>query len=269
LVRNYSLIMMLIFVLALATGCGSTGQSPKASSGAAKDQAVEKKSLLVYSGAGLRKPMDELGKMFQEKTGITIQYTYAGSAQCVNQILTTDKGDVFLPGDSAELKTIIEKGMVSAQKPLVLHVPVLAVPKGNPAGIAKLEDLIKPNIKIALGDPKANPIGKLSDEILMDKGILEKVEKNVTVRTATANEPLTYLLMRQVDAAIIWEDNMVGNENIELLNIPDFNKYIKTVPVVILKCSAEPELAAEFANFVSSQDALMIWEKWGFKPANR
>jgi len=269
LVRNCRQIIILVFVLTMVAGCGSTGQSPKTTSGAAIDQAVEKKNLLVYSGAGLRKPMDELGKMFQEKTGVTIQYTYAGSAQCVNQILTTDKGDVFLPGDSAELKAIIEKDMVNTQKPVVLHVPVLAVPKGNPAGIAKLEDLIKPNVKIALGDPKANPIGKLSDEILMDKGILEKVEKNVTVRTATANEPLTYLTMRQVDAAIIWEDNMVGNENVELLDIPDFNRYIKTVPAAVLKCAAEPELAAEFADFVSSQDALKIWEKWGFKPADR
>jgi len=43
--------------------------------------ADEGDSLLVYSGAGLRKPMDEIAQVFKEKYGIQIQYTYGGSAQ--------------------------------------------------------------------------------------------------------------------------------------------------------------------------------------------
>jgi len=36
------------------------------------------KSIMVYSGAGMRKPMNEIGKVFQERFGTDVHYNYAG-----------------------------------------------------------------------------------------------------------------------------------------------------------------------------------------------
>lgn len=258
------LCFLLIFTSCFIGGCKFTDNSAKSTEG--KEQ-LQQNSILVYSGAGLRKPMEELGKMYQEKTGTSVEFSYGGSAQCVTKILTINKGDIFLPGDVAELKPLLEKDKITAQKPVVLHIPVLAVPKGNPAGITGLQDLTKPGLKVVLGDVKANPIGKLADRVLKDAGIFEQVEKNVVARAATVNELFTYLAMRQADVSIIWEDNLVGNDKLELVQTDGLAKHIKTVPIVSLKCSQNPEAAAQFLNFVSSKEAQAVWAKWGFKPA--
>lgn len=266
--RAATLLLCLFLLGSVAlTGCGNSEGRENQSSQAGANNA---KSLLVYSGAGLRKPIEEIGAAFQAETGIKVTYTFGGAAQLNNQILLTNQGDVYLPGDIAELKPVREKNLVAWEKNVVEHIPVLAVPKGNPAGIHKLADLKRPGVKVALGDPKANPIGKLADQLLQKYGLLEAVTKNVVVRTPTANELAVYLSTKQADAAIIWEENCQGTKDkIELIPVPELKDYVKTVPVAVLNCSQEKELAQQLAEFIVSPPAYQIWAKWGYKPVNQ
>lgn len=265
---RFSIVMFIIVIMGLTGACGVKNNSVGNNTGQEKDKngSVEK-HLMVYCGAGLRKPAEALGKKFQEKTGIIIDYSFGNAAQNVNQILTTDKGDAFIPGDMAELKPIREKEKIAAEKDVVLHTPVLAVPKGNPAGIKGLKDLTKPGIKVVLGDNKATPIGKLADKAFTKAGIMDQVEKNVVARTATANELFTYLSMKQADASIVWEDTVLDNDKIEVVPTQDLDKFIKTVGVVTLKSSQDAESSAKFAEFVSSDEGMAIWKQMGFKAA--
>ena len=57
-----------------------------------------KDMLLVYSGAGMRKPMDKIGIAFEKKYGVAVTYNYAGSNTLLSQIELTKKGDVYMPG---------------------------------------------------------------------------------------------------------------------------------------------------------------------------
>ena len=58
----------------------------------------EGSSLMVYCGAGMRKPMDEIGVLFEQEHGITVEYNYAGSNTLLSQINITQQGDVYMPG---------------------------------------------------------------------------------------------------------------------------------------------------------------------------
>ncbi|MCK5350148.1 MAG: substrate-binding domain-containing protein, partial [Desulfobacula sp.] len=52
---------------------------------------------------------------------------------------------------------------------VVKHIPVIVVPKGNPGNIKSLSGLARKDVKIALGDPRACAIGKLSKKLLQKK----------------------------------------------------------------------------------------------------
>ena len=43
-------------------------------------------SLLVYCGAGMSEPMEEIADLFEEREGVEVQYTFGGSAQLLSQI---------------------------------------------------------------------------------------------------------------------------------------------------------------------------------------
>ncbi|MCL5039005.1 MAG: molybdate ABC transporter substrate-binding protein [Firmicutes bacterium] len=250
----------------LLAGCRQPGASPGTPAKTSGESAPQK-TLLVYTAAGLRKPVEEIGAAFYAKTGIKVSYSFGGAAELNSQILLTGQGDLYLPGDGAELKPIREKNLVDWEKDVVYHTPVLAVPKGNPAGLKTLADLARPGVKVALGDPRANPIGKVADELLESQGLLEKVNKNVIVRTPTVNELVVYLTTRQAQAAIIWEENYQAvKDKLDLVSVPELTPYIKTVPVVVLSFSKEKTLARQLAEFVVSPAANAIWTKWGYRP---
>ncbi|MGI9862474.1 molybdate ABC transporter substrate-binding protein [Moorella naiadis] len=265
------LLGLLLFGLLVLTGCGNVpGQQGQAGPKNNQTENIASPSLLIYSGAGLKKPVEEIGAAFQAKTGFKVTYTFGGAAQLNSQILLSQQGDLYLPGDIAELKPVKEKNLVAWEKNVVYHIPVLAVPKGNPAGIHKLADLGRPGVKVALGDPQANPIGKLADQLLQKYGLLETVNKNVVVRTPTANELVVYLSTKQTDAAVIWEENYQGaKDKLELISVPELKDYVKTVPVAVLNCSKEKELARQLAEFFTSPAAYQVWQKWGYKPVAR
>jgi len=155
--------ILLLGLLAAMAGCGGERNQDGGKVGEPAPA-----TLLVYSGAGLKKPVEEIDAAFQKQTGIKVTYAFGGSAQLNSQILLTKKGDVYLPGDVEELAPL--KEMVKWKKDVVYHLPALAVPKTNPAGVRTLADLGRPGVKVALGDPQANPIGKLADRLLQESG---------------------------------------------------------------------------------------------------
>jgi len=229
-----------------------------------KEQEQTPESLLVYCGAGMRKPMDDIGALFKEEYGISVHYNYAGSNTLLSQMELTQKGDVYMPGATYYFDLARKKGLTDYEQLITYHVPVIAVPRGNPAGVTSLDDLAEPEVRVILGDPKAAAIGKVGNEILEKNGIYDSVEKNIIARSATVNELIIYISMKQADASIIWEDLVANSEKIEIVEIPVEQNIIKTVPIGTLTSSEKKDTAKKFVDFVASSEGKAIFEKHGF-----
>ncbi|MBW1673383.1 MAG: molybdate ABC transporter substrate-binding protein [Deltaproteobacteria bacterium] len=224
-----------------------------------------KDMLLVYSGAGMRKPMDKIGIAFEKKYGVAVMYNYAGSNTLLSQIELTKKGDVYMPGATMYINKAKEKGFVDYEKPVAYHIPVIAVPKGNPAKIRTLKDLTRPSVKIVFGDPMAAAIGKLGNKVLKKNKLYDDVQKNVIAHTATVNELVVYLCMKQTDASIIWKASLIGTEDkTDILEIPKEQNIVKVIPIGRLTFSKNKNRAKEFVDFVTSDKGKEIFEKCGF-----
>ncbi|MGJ0847101.1 molybdate ABC transporter substrate-binding protein [Tissierella praeacuta] len=219
--------------------------------------------LLVYSGAGLKKPMTEIAKVFEEENGIKVEYVFAGSTQLLSQIELSGKGDVFIVGSKKAYETSLEKELTYPSKDVAYHNPIIGVPKGNPANITSLEDMAKSGVKVILGDEKANAIGQTSQKLIEKTG-LTGINDNVVAKTATVNEILVHLESKNADAAIVTEDAAFGNENIETIAIPEDINIQQIIPIGAIKTSENLEEANLFVDFVSSDMGKEIFEKYGF-----
>ena len=220
-------------------------------------------SLMVYCGAGLREPMEEIADLFEEQEGVEIQYTFGGSAQLLAQIELYQTGDIYMPGGRPDIESAIEKGFVNETANVVYHVPCIITPKGNPAGVFSLEDLAEPGVRVVLGDPLGPAIGRAAKNILESLGIWEDVEENVVATTGTVNELLIYVTMEQADAAIVWED-LFDPETMEKVEIPQEKNEIEVVPIGTLVFSEDEERAEMFMNFVASEEGKAVFVDHGF-----
>lgn len=274
------MILILSFILA---ACGSNGKKEKelsenvsqtesqnetakvettavVSESESKTVDLTGKSLMIYSGAGMKAPMTKISEEFEKDTGCTVDLTFGNGAQINSQITTTNKGDLFIAGAATELENLKNNNMVTESKDLVKHIPVIAVPKGNEAGVATISDLGK--VRLVLGDAESTPIGKIANAVLKDEGILDKA--NIVARTSTAPEMITALSTGEADAAIVWKENAENKDGVEVLDIAGMNKYIKTIPAASLSCSENAEALEAFLRYLDTDKVHDIWTEAGY-----
>ena len=228
------------------------------------ENVYSEEKLLVYCGAGMRKPMDEIGVLFEETYGVTIEYNYAGSNTLLSQIELTERGDVYMPGATMYIGIAKEKGFIDYEQNISYHIPVIAVPEGNPAGISCLNDLTKSGIEVILGDPKACAIGTLAEKVL-EKNNITVPDGNVVAYAGTVNELVLYVSMGQCDASIIWNASLIGTEDkTDIVEIPINQNLIKIIPIGRLTFSGNKDAAKNFVDFVGSLEGKKVFEKHGF-----
>ena len=252
---KFGILCVLLLLVASCFFVGCTGQAAETT-----DESVD---LLVYCGAGLREPMEDIAVAYTAKTGNSIDFNFGGSNTLLSQMELIEQGDVYMPGATYYFGAAQKKGFVNESELICYHVPVIITPKGNPADIQSLEDLGKEGIMIELGDPQACAIGKLSNKILEKNKLNGSVYPNVETRSATVNELVLHTALGQVDGAICWED-LANPDGMEVVYIPNEQNIIKIVPIGSLTFSEHPEEAQEFVEFVASDEGLAIFKKNGF-----
>ncbi len=223
--------------------------------------------LFMYCGAGLRQPVDKILKEYKKKTGENVIVEFGGSGQLLTRYMASEKGDLFLSGSHFYTDKLDEAGKITVSYPMVLHVPVVAVNNASKEKVKKFEDLAKPGIRVGLGDPKAMALGRTADTILDRSGLKEAIIKNRVVNAATVKQLTLYVLMGNVDAAIIAKADVFQNKD-KLVYFEIDKDWFKPeiVTMAVLKASKEIKKAEKLAEYFSRPEAIKVFADYGFMP---
>ena len=219
--------------------------------------------LLLYCGAGIRPPVDELVETFGREHGVKIALDYAGSEVLLSKIKLIRRGDLYMPGDKHYVEQAAQADMILSQRSVCYWVPTVLVRKGNPKEIRRLEDLLKPGIKLGLGAPDACAIGRTSKKILEKNNIKwEDIQKNLVFQSLTVNELGMQIQAQALDAVIVWDATAkYYSEHGDEIPIAIENNIISTVDIGVLKFTKHQEIAERFVDFVTSEAGKAILKK--------
>jgi molybdate transport system substrate-binding protein len=223
--------------------------------------------LVLYCGAGIRPPVEELIEQFTKETGITIEADYAGSEVLLTRLKLGRQGDLYMPGDRHYVQLAEDEGLILADEPVCYFVPTILVQKGNPHGIRGLHDLLKPGVRLGLGDARACAIGRTSKRIFEKNGIAwEDVEKNLAYQSMTVNELGLQIQARSVDAVIVWDAiaEYYADDG-ETIPIPPAQNISSTVNCGILSFTTHREQAERFIELARSPQGQAIFAKHGYR----
>ncbi len=230
--------------------------------------------LRILAGAGLIKPMEELRQNFEKQHAVKIDAHYGSSGEIFGMVAAGQPCSILVPGAEKYSKDALKNGWIlgDTMKKMILHIPVIAVPKGNPANIRGLADLTHKGVRVAIGDPRAPAIGRVARDILKKAGFWDQTTPNIKVYAPTVNQLLIYVSLKQVDAAIIWMDLISWAEakgKLEVIAIEKRWNMTKTIPTAVCTSASDQSLARELNQYISSEEGMDIWEKWGFEPCGR
>ena len=283
------LLLLTVFLLAfLAAGCSAKNDStstnntvtpdvtqaaevsevPEATETPASEPVKEAESveLLIAAAASLQNTMEEIKPLYEAANkGVTLTFTFGSSGSLQEQIEQGAPVDVFMSAALKQMKALEEGGLIleGSKKELLENKVVLIVPNDSTLDITSFEDITKAET-IALGDPASVPVGQYSEEIFTSLGMLDKVKEKATYGK-DVTEVLTWIATGNADAGVVYATDAKSSADVKVVaEAPEGSVSKAIYPVAVVKDSKVQDAAKTFVDYLASDEAIGIFEKYGF-----
>jgi molybdate transport system substrate-binding protein len=240
---------------------------------ATRAHAAESQELTVFAAASLREVFQTIALTFEKQhPDLKVRFNFAGSQDLRVQIEQGAKVDVFASADWKHMKTLATQGLVAEPTVFARNLPVVVVPKNNPAKVATFADLAK--VKHLVVGAAEVPIGAYTENILtaaeklQGKAFAEKVRANLRSRELNVRQVLTKVAMGEGDAGIVYKtDALTMPDKVEIIEIPASINVVGEYPIAALKAAPHADLARDFVKLVLSKEGVRVLGTAGFTTA--
>ena len=251
------------------------------------DDVGEETTITVFAAKSLNQVMEELITKFQEThPNVNVQGSYDSSGTLMTQIEEGAACDVFFSAAQKQMDQLQDEDgpVVDGTRHNVVNNQVCLVTwKGSGTEVTGLSDIGKAK-SIALADGSV-PVGKYTRQAMVNAGMLNKVDDVSQITTSEIQEALGGVEINEcanvgaVTAAVAEGSNEVGTvyysdtygfeDRLQILEVVPYEltgNVIYPVAQIINKEADELEqsTAEDFINFLTSDDAKTIFQKYYF-----
>ena len=260
-----ALALCMIFAL---TACGGSGDR-----------------LVVYAAASMTETLTEIGELFMEANpGVEVVFTFGSSGDLKKAIAEeADDVDVFISAGQKQMNQLditadpevntdgLDYVLEGTRFNILENKVALAVPEGNPAGVASFDDwaarLAAGEIRMAMGGAEV-PVGEYTQKILAYYALdpdrlaadgLITYGDDVKAVTSQVSEAA-------VDCGVIYQTDAFS-AGLEVVDTAAKEMCGQVIyPAAVMKLSSDPELARAFLDFCRTPEASAVFEAVGFTP---
>lgn len=228
----------------------------------------EQPKLLIAAAASLRYSYDDkLIPMFEaQNPGVKIEATYDSSGKLQTQIENGLEADIFMSAAPKQMNELKDKGFIDPASVINLleNKIVLIRPTGNPGKVTGFENILDAEM-IAVGDPASVPAGQYAKEVFTSLGIWDKVAAKASLGT-NVTEVLNWVAESSADAGVVYATDAATTQRVTVIASAPAGSLKAPVlyPVGMLKKTGSPELAKKFLAFLSSPEAIAVFQEYGF-----
>lgn len=208
--------------------------------------------LTVFCAAGLKKPVEEIAAAYQKDTGATVQLQFGGTSTLLTQLRVAKQGDLFIAADDGALADAKKQDLTREELRLVKQSPVIAVAKGNPKKITSIDSLLSTDVKVALANPEAASISKVTQKILGAKW--EALAAKAAVMKPTVMDVAADLALGTVDAAILWDSTVPQFNALESVQVPELSAHQEYATVAVLTSAKDSAASLRFARYLNAPE---------------
>ena len=256
MIKRLKFLSTLCCLSLLLTGCSSSTKK--------ENKTIE---LNISAAASLKEAMADLEAAYTSKNpevSVVINYGSSGSLQ--QQIEQGAPCDLFISAGEKQMTALEEEGLLldGTNKDLVKNSLVLVT--SNDSEISSIDSLNSDAVsKIALGEPSSVPAGKYADETLTSLAIKDSLN-NKLVFAKDVKEVLAWTASGNADAGFVYLSDALSSDGVKIVETisEEYHSPI-TYPVAIIKDSDDIDAAKAFEDFLFTDEAQEIFEKYGYK----
>jgi len=253
-VSGVGLVAIAVLAMAALAGCAAPP---------AEEPADELSgTVIVLAAASLTETFELLEAAFEDAhPDVDVVFSFGGSSALAEQIVTGGvPADVFAAANESTMQTVSDAELAVDPELFATNVLALAVPAGNPAGVAGLADLARGELAIALCDV-AVPCGSATTQLLELAGVAaapDTLEPDVKA-------VLTRIELGEADAGLVYVTDVVAaGDAVEAVEVPEAAEVINRYPIAALAEAPNPDAAAAFVAYVLGPAGRAALEAAGF-----
>jgi len=269
---------LLALVALVVAGCANSAYAPEhTDQPGASAHDFAGKSVTVFAASSLTEAFEEIGQKFEQETGAGVTFSFGGSSDLRAQLEQGAPADVFASADLKQMGLAKDAGVVDGDETIFARNRlVVIISKQNRASVVTLQDLAKPDVKIALADENV-PVGEYAQQFLDNASAeygsdyKDNVLANVVTNAANVKEVAAAVQLDEVDAGVVYKTDVTAEiaQDVTTIEIPDELNVIATYPIALTNNGqAQTKDAAQaFIDFVLSDAGQAILSSHGFLEA--
>ena len=291
--QKLTALLLALIMAGSLTACGGAASSAPASS-ATEPAAPEETApagtglsgeIIVFAAASMTETLTELKDTFEAANpGVTITYNFDSSGTLKTQIEEGADCDLFISAGQKQMNQLdIEADAAvntdgldfvdgATRIDLLENKVTLCVPEGNPKGIdsfdALAEALKDGDVLLAMGNSDV-PVGQYTQKILAYYALDEQALANAGCITYGTNvkEVTTQVTEGSVDCGVIYctDAFSAGLTVVDAATAEMCGQVI--YPAAVLKTAKNPDAARAFLDYLTTGEAMQVFESVGFSPA--
>lgn len=286
-------LLALLLVGALSgsmlAGCGGNASDESSSSAPASASAeaeADQVELVVFAAASMTETLTELSNAYMEENpNVNVVLNFDSSGTLKTQIQEGADCDVFISAGQLQMDQLdanadpsvntegLDFVLEDSRFDILENKVALAVPDDNPKDINSYDDmkagLENGSILLAMGNSDV-PVGQYTQKILTYLGLDETALANAGNITYGSNvkEVTTQVSEAAVDCGIIYQtDAYSAGLTVVDTATPEMCGQV-IYPAAVLNVSKNPDVAKDYLDFLTSDDADAVFEEVGFTAIN-
>ena len=283
--KKFLSLLLAGLLLGSLAACGTPAAPQATTAPASTETADEPMELVVFAAASMTETLTEIAEDYKEiAPNVTLTFNFDSSGTLKTQIQEGAACDVFISAgqkqmdqlDAAADPAVNTEGLdfvaQGTRLNLLENKVTLCVPEGNPAGLTSFDDLAAKlsagDILLAMGNSDV-PVGQYTQKILAYYGLDEAALAEAGVLTYGTNvkEVTTQVTEGSVDCGIVYGTDAfsAGLTPVDTATAEMCGQVI--YPAAVVNTSAHPQEAQAFLDYLSTDEAMAVFEAVGFAPA--
>lgn len=230
--------------------------------------AQKSQEILVSTAISLKDAFKDIGKIFENQTGIVVRLNLGASGLLQKQIEAGAPADVFASAGQKQMDELQTLGLIISETrcDFAGNSLVLAVPTRANVSLHAFAELARSDItRVAIGNPKTVPAGQYAQEVLKNLHIWNNLESRL-VLAENVRQVLDYVEREEVDAGIVFASDMAiaRGKAIIAADAPKESHSPILYPIAVVQETGNRNIAQRFIDLTMSSAGQEVLKKYGF-----
>ncbi len=284
--KNLKKTLALLLVLAMAlvlVACG-TEAPPQTEAPETTEPAAEPVELVVFAAASMEETLTEIQGMYASVApNVTLVFNFDSSGTLKTQIQNAAPCDIFISAGQKQMDQLdieadesvntegLDFVLAESRIDLLENRVTLCVPEGNPKGIESFDQLAElleaGDVFMCMGNSDV-PVGQYTQKIFAYYGLdeTELANRQLISYGSNVKEVATQIKEGSVDCGVIYCTDAFS-EGLEIADYATAEMCGQVIyPAAVLKTSEHQEAAQAFLDYLSTDEAMAVFESVGFAP---